>query len=56
MHETLNIDVHLRELIINTLNKSATQKEASETLRCSIGSLYRYIKHYQIVRANKQWQ
>lgn len=54
--ETLNIDYHVKILLLKALNSSNTQVEAAEKLKVAIRTVYRYIDQYSIVRQDGVWK
>lgn len=53
--ESLNIDHHVRQLVVKAMNASKSQHEAADKLKVSVRSLQRYIKHYDLKQTNKVW-
>ena len=55
MTETLNIEYHVKRLILIALNTSSTQVEASIKLKISERTLHTYIKIYDFVKQGDKW-
>ena len=53
--ETLNIDHHVKELVVKAMNTSSNQTEAADKLKVSVSSLQRYIEFYKLKHIGKAW-
>lgn len=53
--EILNIEFHVRRLLIKALNSSKTESQAASKLEVSKRTLWRYKKQYCIVKEGKRF-
>ncbi|MFC4261892.1 helix-turn-helix domain-containing protein [Ferruginibacter yonginensis] len=51
--EILNIQFHIKRLVLKALNKCKTDAEAAKELGISIRSLYLYKKEFKIIKDSK---
>jgi hypothetical protein len=56
MEENLNIDYHVKQLILTTLNGCDTLKVAAERLKVTPRTLYTYINQYDLVEQHGVWK
>ena len=48
--EILNIDFHVKQLLLKALNKHERYQDAATVLGISLRSLYKYMKDYQVTK------